>query len=89
MKKFTLTMLAAMGIWLAMAASSNAGVHFGIYLGAPGFYVPGCYGPRFCLPAPVIYFGPGCDYGYPGYYRNYYSGYGYHHRVYHGHYYGH
>jgi hypothetical protein len=41
MKKLTLTILTAMGMLLFMTANSNAGVHFGVYVGGPGYY----YGP--------------------------------------------
>jgi len=38
MKKFTLTILSAMGILLFMTANSNAGIHFSVVVGAPGYY---------------------------------------------------
>jgi hypothetical protein len=53
MKKFILTMLTALGMLLFMTANSNAGVHFGIFVGGPGYYCPppyygyGCYGPSY------------------------------------------
>jgi hypothetical protein len=62
MKKFCFTMLVAFGLWLSLTANSNAGVHVGVFVGAPGpvFY-----------PEPV-YYGGGPYYG--GYYPHYYHG---------------
>ena len=50
MKKFTITILTTIGVLLFMTAKSNAGPHFNIIVGGPGYY----YDP----PAPTP------DYGY-------------------------
>jgi len=71
MKKFTLTLLAVFGFLLFMTTNSNAGVHVGVYVGAPG--------PYYVEPVYPAYYGP--YYGgvyYPRYYhgRHYYGHYG-------------
>jgi hypothetical protein len=67
MKKFTLTIVAAIGVWLCLSANSNAGVRFSIFLN----------GPDYCAPRYPVYHdncGPGYSYGYyrPHYYPHYY-----------------
>ena len=82
MKKLTLTLLAAAGLLLFSTANSNAGVHFGIFVGPPA--------PVYCPPQPVYYGGYCPDYGYGygyygyrphyRYYHSYRGGYGAYHR---------
>ena len=74
MKKFTLTILMALGLWMLVPASSYAGPHIGIFVGGP----PEVYYP------PTVYYG-GPYYGggyYPRYYygRHYYGHYGHYGR---------
>jgi len=69
MKKFCFTLLITICLWLSIGATSNAGVHVGVYVGAPGpvyYPEPAYYGP---------YYGGGY---YPRYYhgRHYYGHYG-------------
>jgi hypothetical protein len=78
MKKMTLVLLAAVGLFLASTANSNAGVHVGIYLGGPSY--PCVYPSYYCPPA---YYGP--SYGYYPYYGRYYGGYYGYHRPYYSH----
>ena len=69
MKKFTLTLLVAMGLLFSLAPSSEAGVHVGVFVGpGPGYYAP----------YPVYYGGPYYGGYYPRYYygRHYYGHYG-------------
>lgn len=71
MRKFILTALMAAGLWLGSVASSNAGVHFGVYVGGPGYYYP-----------PPYYGYYGGPYYYGGYYGGYYHPYYHYHRYY-------
>ena len=85
-KKFILSILVAIGTLMFMAPKSEAGAHFGIYIGGPGYYDygPYCGNPYWVSP----YYG----YGYYGYYRPYRHYYGYYgHHGYYGRYgrYGH
>ena len=70
MKKLIFTILAAAGLFFGMTANSNAGVHVGIVVGAPGYYAPGYY-----APAPYYGYYGYPAYGYYGYYGPYYHGY--------------
>ena len=71
MKKFTLTLLAAVGMLLFTTANSSAGPHFGIYIGGPGYYAPPPYYGYYGYP----YYG----YGYGCYPHYWHYRHGYHH----------
>ena len=62
MKKFTITILTTIGVLLFMSATSNAGPHFNIIVGGPGYY----YYP----PTPTPDYGYR-DYNYHGRYHHY------------------
>lgn len=79
MKKFTLILLAAMGMLVATSSQSMAGpsVHIGVSVGGPGYYYgPGYYNPYY--PPYYGYYGPRIYYPHHHYYSypvRYYGGY--------------
>ena len=74
MSKYFVIGLMALGLMAFTPQPAKAGVHFGVYVGGPGYYYPGYY--------------PYYGYGYPYYYRSgyhygyYRGGYGYYGRDY-------
>ncbi len=81
--KLAIPVIALAAMFMIVAPpQAQAGVHFGIYLGAPPVYVtpayPYAYGYPYTYPAPYAYpYAYGYSYGYPGiYYGGHYGSYG-------------
>jgi hypothetical protein len=79
MNKYLVIGLMALGLTAFTPQPAKAGVHFGVFVGSPGYYYPGYY-PDYYYGYPY-YYGPRYHYWYyhPWRYRHYHRWHHWHH----------